>query len=128
MNTRRHGTHGELIHERYAKERALLTPLRTGMPVVERSAMRVVDAEGIITYAANVYELPRGYRGRTLLVREDGRRLRVYDGSALICERELLSGRGQRARRVPPDVVSLKERQRIVVERRALDVYDELAQ
>ena len=128
VNTRRHGTHGELIHERYAKERALLTPLRTGMPAVERSAMRVVDAEGAITYAANVYELPRGYRGRTLLVREDGRRLRVYDGSALICERELLSGRGQRARRVPPDVVSLKERQRIVVERRALDVYDELAQ
>ena len=99
VNTRRHGTHGDFVHERFAVERPLLIQLRRDMLVIERVVERTVDAEGAIVYESNHYELPRGFRGRTLTVRDDGRRLRVFDAGALICEHELLLGRSLRAKR-----------------------------
>lgn len=56
---RRHGTHGDFIHERFTNERPLLVPLREQMPCVERVVTRTVGAEGAIVYGANVYEIPR---------------------------------------------------------------------
>ena len=88
-------THGELVNQRFDRELKLLIPLRTGLANVER----VVDAEGAISYGANVYELPRGYRRRELIVRDDGRRLRVFADGALVYEHVLLEGSNQRARR-----------------------------
>jgi hypothetical protein len=127
-NHRRHGTHGEVVQDRFAQEQPLLIPLRRGLPACERVVTRRVDAEGAIAYGSNHYELPRGFRGRTLTVRDDGRRLRVCDGAALICEHPLLSGRGQRAKRAG---VPLKRQPEpsplLVVERRALAIYDEVA-
>lgn len=42
------------------------------MPRVQRVVTRIVDAEGAISYDANVYELPRGYReGRSTWRRHD---------------------------------------------------------
>jgi len=129
-NRRVHRTHGEVVSERFAREAPLLIPLRPGMPLVAKTALRVVDAEGCISYAANRYELPRGYRGRTLLVRDDGMQLRVYDGNALICEHAILPGRDGRARRAestPTAVASLQGYRAVTVERRSLALYDELA-
>lgn len=97
VNTRRHGTHDDFVHERFAAERPLLIQLRRDMLAIERVVRRTVDAEGAIVYESNQYELPRGFRGRTLTVRDDGRRLRVFDAGALICEHELLNGRSLRS-------------------------------
>jgi hypothetical protein len=124
-NQRIHRTHGERVDERLARERVLLIPLRP-MPPIERVTSRVVDAEGTITYEANRYELPRGYRGRTVVVRDDGRELRIFDREALICRHPLFVGRGEVLRRAK--IVELDAYRNIVVERRPLSVYDEAAQ
>jgi len=126
VNARRHGTHGEMVHERFARERPLLIPLRTGMSRVQRVVTRIVDAEGAISYDANVYELPRGYRGRELTVRDDGRLLRVFAGASLVYEHALLLGRGQRARRRDVAIAVAERSVVIEVARRPLDVYEEL--
>ena len=96
------------------------------MPRVQRVVTRIVDAGGAISYDANVYELPRGYRGRELTIRDDGRLLRVFAGASLVYEHALLLGRGQRARR--RDVaIAIAERSVVIdVARRPLDVYEEL--
>jgi transposase len=125
INQRRHGTHDELIHERLAHERPLLIPLRSGLPRRERVVVRVVDAEGAIIYSTNVYELPRGYRGRELTIRDDGRTLRTFAGGALIYEHELAAGRGERIRRRELVAPAL-ERNAPTVPQRSLAVYDEL--
>ena len=125
-NTRRHGTHGEFVHERFAAEQPLLIQLRPDMLTIERIVARTVDAEGAIVYESNHYELPRGYRGRALTVRDDGRRLRVFDAGALVCEHELLSGRSLRAKRAHFTEPRVAAQPPVVVERRALDVYEEL--
>jgi transposase len=125
-NTRRHGTHGELINERFAAEKPLLTQLRRDMLAIERVVTRTVDAEGAIVYGSNHYELPRGYRGRSLTVRDDGRRLRVFDGGALICEHVLLDGRSLRAKRNHVAESRAGRQSPVIVQRRALDVYEEL--
>ena len=129
-NGRVHRTHGEVVSERFAREAPLLIALRPGMQLVAKTAVRVVDAEGCVNYATNRYELPRGYRGRTVVVRDDGTLLRVYDGSALICEHPVMQGRDGRARRLstaPTALVSLQEYRAVTVERRSLALYDEIA-
>jgi transposase len=125
VNTRRHGTHDELVHERFAAEQPLLARLRPGMQINERVVARTVDAEGAIVYQSNFYELPRGYRGRQLTVRDDGRSLRVFDAGALVCEHELLIGRFDRSKRSRVDEI-VKRSPPVLVERRALGVYEDL--
>lgn len=124
-NSRIHRTHGERIDDRLARERPLLIPLRN-MPPIERVTSRVVDAEGMIAYAANRYELPRGYRGRTVVVRDDGHDLRIFDRDVLICRHPLLAGRGSLRRRAT--IVELDAYRNVVVERRPLSFYDEAVQ
>lgn len=126
VNIRRHGTHDELVHERLATERPLLIQLRGDMLTIEKVVARTVDAEGAIVYESNHYELPRGFRGRKLTVRDDGRRLRVFDAGALICEHDLLNGRSLRAKRTHVVESRLRVIPLVLVERRALDVYEEL--
>ncbi|GAC1420871.1 MAG: IS21-like element ISMac9 family transposase [Candidatus Velthaea sp.] len=125
-NARRHGTHGEYVNDRFTREQTLLIPLRDGMPQVQRVVTRIVDAEGAITYDANVYELPRGYRGRELIVRDDGRLLRFFAGDSLISEHPRLSGRGERARRRNVVVRESERIASVVVVRRPLDAYEEI--
>ena len=126
VNVRRHGTHGAFVHDRFIAEKRLLVQLRRDMLAIERVVTRTVDAEGAIVYESNHYELPRGYRGRNLTVRDDGRRLRVFDAGALICEHELLNGRSLRAKRVHVEEPRLRPQPPVLVERRALDVYEDL--
>lgn len=124
-NQRRHGTHGEFVNERFAREQPLLIAVRAGMARRERVVTRVVDAEGVVTYDTNAYELPRGYRGRELTVRDDGRTLRVCAGNALIYQHDLAPGRGERIKR--HDVVAPVSKQtEPIIPRRSLDVYDEV--
>jgi transposase len=125
MNMRRHGTHDDLVHERFAIEQPLLGRLRPGMLICDRVVTRTVDAEGAIVYKSNYYELPRGYRGRELTIRDDGRRLRVFDAGGLICEHVLLSGRFERSKRHRVEEI-VKRTPPVVVERRALDGYEDL--
>jgi transposase len=126
VNTRRHGTHGELVHERFAQERPLLIPLRTGLAYAERVVTRVVNAEGAISYGANVYELPRGYRRRELIVRDDGRRLRVFADGSLVYEHPLLEGSNQRARRREIPLPALERAPLPEPRPRSLAIYDDL--
>ncbi len=126
VNTRRHGTHGELVHERFAAEQPLLIQLRRDMQTIERVVARTVDAEGAIVYGSNHYEVPRGYRGRNLTVRDDGRCLRVFDAGALVCEHGLGSGRSLRAKRAHVEEARPRSQPTVIVERRSFDVYEEL--
>lgn len=100
--------------------------LRGDMLTIDRVVRRTVDAEGAIVYQSNHYELPQGFRGRTLTVRDDGRRLRVFDVGALICEYELLNGRSLRAKRTHAAEARLRMLAPIRVERRALEAYEGL--
>ena len=129
-NARVHRTHGEIVSVRFAREAPMLIALRPGMQLVAKTAMRVVDVEGYVNYATNRYELPRGYRGRTIHLRDDGAYLRMYDGPSLICEHAVLIGRDGRSRRAstaPAAVASLQEYRSVTVERRSLAFYDEIA-
>jgi transposase len=123
INLRRHRTHGEIVAERFAREQPLLLPLRAGMPAITRAARRVVTAEGMIEYETNRYEIPRGHRGQTVLVRDDGGMLRIYFGDELLCEHTISRGRRK--------VVPLQKRESkppildIAIEQRSLAEYDE---
>lgn len=129
-NGRVHRTHGQIVCERFIQEKPLLMPLRPAMANIDRVVTRVVSAEGWIAYEGNRYELPLGHRGKAVLVRDDGRCVRISDSGTILCEHPRLSGRGQIAARVPAP-----GRRRIVqpvpsellVMRRPLSVYEEVA-
>jgi transposase len=125
-NQRVHRTHGEVVDVRFTREAPLLSPLRTAMAIISRTDQRIVDAEGLVSYGRNHYEIPSGYRGRTLLVHDNGFALRFYDGDRLICEHRRLHGKGRLAqlrREASPVESSLA----VAVERRPLSEYDEVA-
>ncbi len=125
-NARVHRTHGEVVDDRFAREAPLLTSLPPYLRIVERTATRIVSVEGTIEYRANRYELPAGFRGRSLLVRDDGRVLRVFAGSELIYSHELVAGKGrvvrQERRHTSRELVNSVE-----VAQRSLDEYDEVS-
>jgi transposase len=128
----RRSQHAAAWYPRRVCTRTIRRRAATANPIAPRHAhdrtvvVRTVDAEGAIVYESNHYELPRGFRGRTLTVRDDGHRLRVFDAGALICEHELLNGRTLRAKRTHVAEARLRTVAPVIVERRALDAYDEL--
>jgi transposase len=124
-NVRVHRTHGEVVDVRFAREAPLLLPLRAGMTVISRSELRIVDAEGFISYGSNRYQMPRGQRGCSLLVVDNGSTLRFYSDDLLVCEHRRLHGKGRVALHGPqgskiPALLAL------AVERRPLSEYDEV--
>lgn len=127
-NARVHRTHGEVVDERFAREAPLLTRLRPGLSIVGTRETRRVNAEGFVEYRASRYQVPPGHRGRTVLVRDDGERVRIYAADALLCEHPTAAGRGQLVRINALQPSLQRELQSLVVERRPLTVYDEVSQ
>ncbi|MGB7047162.1 MAG: hypothetical protein WBD57_02445, partial [Candidatus Cybelea sp.] len=127
-NGRVHRTHGEVIEERFAREAPLLTPLRSDLQIVAKRELRRVNAEGFVEYRGSRYPLPAGNRGRTVIVRDDGERVRIYWDKKLLCEHPTAMGRGQ-VQRLPAAQLrpSLeRELQTLTVEHRPLAIYDEV--
>jgi transposase len=127
-NARVHRTHGEIVDARFAREAPLLTPLRSGLTIVGVRQTRRVNAEGFVEYRASRYEVPPGHRGRTVLLRDDGERVRIYAADALLCEHALAGGRGQTLRLATLAPSLQRQLETLVVEHRSLAVYDEVMQ
>lgn len=129
-NRRVHRTHGEVIEERFAREAPLLIPLRRDLQIVAKREMRRVNVEGFVEYRASRYQTPAGNRGRTVVVRDDGQRVRIYVGDRLLCEHPTAAGRGQTmylpAAALMPSLQ--RELRALTVERRSLAIYDEVSQ
>jgi len=126
VNGRVHRTHGEIIRERFVLEQPLLLALRAGMTPIARVMTRVVNAEGWISYDGNRYELPLGHRGKTVLVHDDGQRLRISDHETLLCHHPKLLGQHQVARRPCERRVIAASTPQLVVARRPLSYYEEV--
>lgn len=127
-NARVHRTHGEVVDERFAREAPLLTGLRSGLSIVGVRETRRVNAEGFVEYRASRYQVPPGHRGRSVLLRDDGERVRIYAADALLCEHPTAAGRGQLLRINALQPSLQRELQTVVVEHRPLSVYDEVGQ
>lgn len=128
-NGRVHRTHGEVVDERFAQEAPLLIPLRQDLQIVAKREARRVNAEGYVEYRSSRYQVPSGNRGRTVILRDDGERVRIYAGDKLLCEHATAIGRGQ-ARHLPATrlLPSLqRELQALSVEHRPLAIYDEVS-
>jgi transposase len=125
INQRVHRTHGEVIDVRFAREQPLLLALRPKLRIVERTESRVVCAEGTVAYRGNRYTLS-GHRGRNVLVRDDGERLRIFDGRTLLVEYPLALGKGRVIGSVPRDARVHGVIERTVVAQRPLSAYEEL--
>jgi len=129
-NSRVHRTHGEVIEERFAREAPLLIPLRRDLQIVAKREVRRVNAEGFVEYRASRYEIPKGNRGRTVLIRDDGQRVRIYAGDKLLCDHPAAVGRGQTSHLPAAALMPSLERElrSLAVERRPLTIYDEASQ
>ena len=127
-NTRVHRTHGEVVDERFAREAPLLTRLRADLRIIGIRVTRRVNVEGFIEYRASRYEVPSGHRGRTVLVRDDGRHVRIYAADTLLCEHPTAIGRGQILRTGGLHPALARQLATLVVEHRPLSVYDEVSQ
>jgi transposase len=126
INQRVHRTHGEVVDVRFAKEQPLLIALRPTLQIVERTESRVVCAEGTVAYRGNRYTLPSGHRGRTVLIRDDGKRIRVLAGKTVLVEYPLALGKGRILGAVTRDPRVVGAIERTVVAQRPLSVYEEL--
>lgn len=127
-NGRIHRTHGEVVDERFAREAPLLTPLRPDLAIVGVRENRRVNAEGFVEYRASRYQVPPGHRGRTVMLRDDGIRVRIFAADALLCEHPTAAGRGQSLRLITLAPSLQRELETLVVEHRPLAVYDEVSQ
>jgi len=122
-----HRTHGEVVDERFAREGPLLTPQRPGLTIVGVRETRRVNAEGFVEYRASRYQVPPGNRGRTVVIRDDGERVRIYAADTLLREHPTAAGKGQMLRigTLAPSLERALET--LVVEHRPLSVYDEVS-
>ncbi len=127
-NARIHRTHGEVVDERFAREAPLLTPLRPELSIVGVRETRRVNAEGFVEYRASRYQVPPGNRGRTVVIRDDGQRVRIYAADTLLCEHPTAAGHGQLLRISALAPSLQRELETLVVEHRPLAVYDEVSQ
>jgi transposase len=126
INQRVHRTHGEVVDVRFAREQPLLLPLRPKLRIVERTESRIVCAEGTVAYRGNRYTLPSGHRGRNVLVRDDGERIRISVGRLLLVEYALALGKGRIIGSVSRDACVAGLIERTVVVQRPLSAYEEL--
>lgn len=128
-NSRVHRTHGEVVDVRFAREAPLLIPLRRDLQIVAKREVRRVNAEGFVEYRASRYEMPPGNRGRSVVIRDDGERVRISTGEKLLCEYPTAPGRGQVCHlpggKLRPSLD--RELQKLIVERRPLAIYDEVS-
>ena len=104
----------------------MLIALSPTLRIVERTETRVVCAEGSVAYRGNRYILPRGHRGRTVLLRDGGECIRVLAGQTILVEYPLASGKGRIIGAVSRAARVVGAIERTIVAQRPLSVYEEL--
>ena len=119
-----HGTVKEVVAERFARERSMLSPLPVRRYDTSYRETRHVSWDGYIDVHGNRYSVPGQLTGRTVAVRIglDGS-LRVYDGEVLVAQHTLRNAREGWVT-VPEHHAQLWQ-STLRVERRPLDVYEE---
>ena len=143
VNSKIHGTTHEVPKERLKEEN--LKSL-DGKPeyIVYLTAARKVARDCFISYQANKYSVPYLYAGREAVVKTHSGKLQVLIDDKIICEHELLAGKGRVSRKKEHFKGLLKEimaegcrpyqklplmnfsGENVDVERRSLDVYEQI--
>jgi hypothetical protein len=113
--------------------------------VVNRECTRKISRDAYLSYNGNRYSVPYRFAGREARVRIGNNSIKVYVGSELICEHEILTGSGRICRdkehfsgllsevlkenkarlNQSPSVLRFSE---VMVETRPLDVYDSFSE
>jgi transposase len=136
-NARTHATTGQTPTERLTLERAHLRPLPTAAYIPQLTFGRRVSHDGFVSYNGNDYSVPDGLASREVQVRASLEELYLLQEGRLLATHPLLEGRGERRRdpqhhrgRLPaaaePPLASTARFDRIDVERRSLDVYEQV--
>jgi len=136
-NRRLHGTTGEVPAERLQQEVTHLRPLNpeTYTPII--TVGRRISKDGYVSYNGNDYSIPEGLGKAEVEVRASLKEVGLYQGERLLALHPVLAGRGQR--RLAPghrqelrpslrrrDALSRDADDYIEVERRPLDIYEEV--
>jgi transposase len=94
VNSEVHGTTHEIPLERFKAEG--LKPIN-GVPeyLVIREEARKISRECFISYLGNMYSAPYRFAGREAILQIIGGKFKVIVGGELVCEHEILAGRGR---------------------------------
>jgi transposase len=88
-----HGTHKEVIWERFEREKPSLNPLPSTMPECCRIAHAKVNKFSFVPFDTNRYSVPTEYVYSDVIVKGYERRIVIIKGSKAIAEHERLRGR-----------------------------------
>lgn len=83
-NRRRHGTHGELINDRWQKEIPLLTPLPRSEYDTAIKVTRKVYKDCQLSYNGNRYIVPYRMVGKKVMLKIKNGSIRIYDDQDLL--------------------------------------------
>ena len=97
-NKRIHGTTKKRPEEVYSLvEQSKMKPyLQPGMIFDVNGQKRNVDKTSLISYRSNKYSVPMIYQSSTVMIREDGRKLMIYnlESGDMIAEHDICEGKG----------------------------------
>jgi len=123
-----HGTHGQVVRERFEEERAHLTALPPRRFDTAYRETRFVAWDGYIDVRGNRYSVPAAYCGQAVTVRislED--ELCVYAGEEQCLARYRLKPAAAGWQSIPAHHAALW-RETLQVDRRSLQIYEEAGQ
>jgi len=83
-NRRRHGTHGELINDRWQREIPLLTPLPRSEYDTAIKITRKVYKDCQLSYNGNRYIVPYRMVGKKVMLKIKNGSIRIYDDQDLL--------------------------------------------
>lgn len=128
---RMHGTHGEIVAERAARDHAALLPLPASDYLVVERTTRVVARDGFFSFEGRRYHVPDAKPGERVEIVLGPSELEVY---STVDGRRIARHQRGRPNKVLPDPVQnsvslatvLDAMPQVEVHRRPLDVYQEL--
>jgi len=88
-----HGTHKEVILERFERERPHLNPLPEKMPECCKIAYGKVNKFSFVHFETNRYSVPIEYAYQNVIVKGFERRVMIVKGDKIIAEHQRLLGR-----------------------------------
>ncbi|BCO07987.1 IS21 family transposase [Desulfolithobacter dissulfuricans] len=94
-NSRRHGTHGQRIYERWQQELAALTSLPPSDYDTSIKIYRKVYKDCQISYNGNRYLVPYKMVGKKVMLKIKHRRILIYDDNVLLASYEEARGKNE---------------------------------
>lgn len=88
-----HGTHKEVIVNRFTREKFNLNPLPEKMPECCKIAHRKIDKFSFVHYDANRYSVPTEYVYQGVIIKAFERRIVIIKDAKVLAEHERLLGR-----------------------------------